>query len=132
MREIELDAYPTVDATVPVEQATAMLRSSDEDYLLFLDEQRRPTAWVDMENLNDPSTALDAAGLSVVVRLEPEDTLRDAVEQMLHSATGAACVVDSKGAYLGVMRLEAIMQVIGDMQEAARRHVAEKKAAERS
>ena len=49
---------------------------------------------------------------------------------MLHSAYGAACVVDARGRYQGVVRMETIVREMDAMQEAARRHAAELRAAE--
>jgi osmoprotectant transport system ATP-binding protein len=127
VREIELTDIPTVTLDTPRDQAVSHLRSTDDDYLLLLDGDGRPAAWIDEDNLNDPSTPLDRAGLTVQVQVEPEDTLRDALEQMLHSATGCAPVIDARGTYAGAIRLETVMREINDMQETARLHIAEQR-----
>jgi len=129
--EIELGRLPVIEPTTPRDQAISLLRSSpDDDFLLLLDGEGRPSRWIDEANLNDPSTPLERAGLTVMVRVEPEDTLADALEYMLQSAHGGACVVDARGRYQGVIRLETIMREINAMQEAARRHAAELRAQE--
>jgi osmoprotectant transport system ATP-binding protein len=130
VREIELYDLPHIGPEDGRDRALQMLRSSGEDYLLYLDENGHPSRWIDADNLNDQSTPLERAGLTVMVQVEPEDTLRDALEHMLQSAHGAACVVDSRGRYQGVVHMETIMREINAMQEAARRHAAELKAME--
>jgi osmoprotectant transport system ATP-binding protein len=130
VREIELHEIPVIDPGTGREQAVQKLRASDERYLLLLDGEGRPSRWVDQENLDDLGTPLDQAGLSVAVQVEPEDTLRDALEYMLHSAYGAACVVDARGRYQGVVRMETIVREMNAMQEEARRHAAELKRLE--
>ena len=130
VREVELYDYPVIRPGVSRDEALRLLQHSDEDHLLLLDDHERPSRWIDRANLDDPSTPLAQAGLTVMVHMEPEDTLRDAVEQMLHSAHGVACVVDSKGAYEGVVRLETIMAEIESMQRLAREHHARLRAQE--
>jgi osmoprotectant transport system ATP-binding protein len=130
VREIKLHDLPVLRPGVGRDEALQLLRSSDQRYALLLDEEGRPSRWIDEDNLNDPSTALERAGLTVMVRVEPEDTLRDALEYMLQSAHGSACVVDRQGRFDGVVRMETIMREIDAMQEAARRHAAELRAME--
>lgn len=121
VREIELHDYPVITTDVGREEALSKLRASDEQYLLLLDSDRRPWRWIDAENLDDTSTPLEEAGLTVMVQVEPEDTLRDALEFMLQSAHGCASVVDARGRFDGVVRMETIMREISDLQESSRR-----------
>jgi osmoprotectant transport system ATP-binding protein len=132
VREIELYDYPVLREGTRREQALQQLRATDDDYLLVLDAEGHPVRWVDEDNLDDPSIALSDAGLTVTVQVEPEDTLADALEYMLQSAHGCACVVDNRGRFTGAIRLETIMREIDSMQEAARRHTAERRAQEGS
>ncbi|MCB2223686.1 MAG: betaine/proline/choline family ABC transporter ATP-binding protein [Actinobacteria bacterium] len=128
VREIEVaEGYPVIRPDTSREQALAALRSSDEDFLLLLDAEGSPTRWLDEDNITDPATALGASGLPVRVTVEPEDTLADALEFMLQSAHGTACVVDSHGRFDGMIRLETIMGEIASMQRAAREASAERK-----
>ncbi len=128
VREIELHDLPIMDPGTSRDQALQTLRASESDYLLLLDAEGRPSRWIDEDNLNDPTTPIERAGLTVMVQVEPEDTLRDALEYMLQSAYGAACVVDGRGRYQGIVHMETIMREINAMQEAARRHAAELRA----
>jgi osmoprotectant transport system ATP-binding protein len=132
VREIDLYDYPVLREGTRREEAIQQLRASGGDYLLMLDGDGRPVRWVDEDNLDDPSVPLTAAGLTVTVQVEPEDTLADALEYMLQSAHGVACVVDGAGRYQGAVHMETIMREIEAMQEAARRHAAERRAQEAS
>jgi osmoprotectant transport system ATP-binding protein len=132
VREIELYDHPVIREGVSRQQALQQLRASHDDYLLLLDAEGHPIRWVDEDNLDDPSVALSEAGLTVTVQVEPEDTLADALEYMLQSAHGVACVVDGNGRYTGAIRLKTIMREIDSMQEAARRYTAERRAQEDS
>ncbi|MGA9598033.1 MAG: CBS domain-containing protein, partial [Acidimicrobiia bacterium] len=132
VREIKLYDYPVIREKVSREQALQQLQASDDDYLLMLDGEGRPVRWVDEENLHDPSVPLQEAGLTVTVKVEPEDTLADALEYMLKSAHGSACVVDESGRFTGAIHLKTIMREIDLMQEAARRHAAELRVQEGS
>jgi osmoprotectant transport system ATP-binding protein len=128
VREIELHDYPVAHPTERREDLRAKLDASPERYLLLLDEGGRPHRWIEKRDLN-AERPLEGAGSGVIVKVEPEDTLRDALEYMLQSAHGCACVVDRDGRYDGVVRLETLMQVINEMQTAAKEHQARLKEA---
>lgn len=110
-REVELDDVTTVKAPTSREQVLNALDSSQSQWVLYLDEHDRPQRWLDRKSL-DSVDKLDEAGKIVKMTVEPEDTLRDALEKMLQSAVGTACVVSPDGAYQGVVRLETLMEII--------------------
>jgi osmoprotectant transport system ATP-binding protein len=85
----------------------------------MLDEDGKPARWLDRTAL-DRSESLDQAGQTVRVRVEPEDTLRDALEQMLQSVTGCAACIDPKGRYMGVVRIELLTEFLKELQATER------------
>jgi len=119
VREVEVDDVPTVTAPTSREEVLRILESSGSDWVLYLDEKRVPTRWLDRRALDGPE-ALNQAGKEVLVTVEPEDTLRDALEKMLHSTVGVGCCVNPNGAYLGVIKLETLMTLIEALQRAER------------
>ena len=119
VREVEVDDIPTVTAPTSRDEVLRVLESSGSDWVLYLDEKRSPIRWLDRRAL-DGAEALHQAGKEVLVTVEPEDTLRDALEKMLHSTVGVGCCVDPHGSYLGVIRLETLMTLIADLQRAER------------
>ncbi len=116
--EIELDDITTVRAPVSRSEVSAAFDDAGP-WVLYLDEAGAPARWLDRDSL-DEAGSLDQAGKAVQVTVEPEDTLRDALEKMLQSAVGTACVVDPDGSYRGVVRLETLMVIIDQMQTAER------------
>jgi osmoprotectant transport system ATP-binding protein len=123
-RDVELDDVTTLVAPTSRQQVEQALDRSESPWVLYLDEDRVPLRWLDRASL-DGTGALAEAGMAVRVTVEPEDTLRDALEKMLQSAVGTACCVDPKGAYRGVVRVETLMALIDGLQQAERdRHAA--------
>jgi osmoprotectant transport system ATP-binding protein len=120
--EIELDDITTVRAPVSRSEVSAAFDGAGP-WVLYLDEAGAPARWLDRDSL-DEAGSLDQAGKAVQVTVEPEDTLRDALEKMLQSAVGTACVVDPDGSYRGVVRLETLMVIIDQMQTAERERLA--------
>ncbi len=117
VRDLDLEQATTiVGAHSRPEVAEAIARSND-GWVLVLDEHRRPLRWLDSEALNS-SESLDAAGIGVRVRVEPEHTLRDALEQMLQSVTGTAIAIDKDGAYQGLVKIELLNEFLQEMQRA--------------
>ena len=123
-QDVELDDVGTVRETASREEVLKKLDDSDSRWILYLDNAGKPLRWLDRAAVDDTS-ALTESGKAVQVLVEPEDTLRDALEKMLQSAVGTACVVDPDGAYRGVVRIETLIDLIGKMQREGReRHEA--------
>lgn len=118
-REIELDDVVTVKDPTTRDEVLRALESTDAAWVLYLDEKGRPLRWLDRRSLQDVSD-LHAAGKAVRVTVEPEDTLRDALEKMLQSAVGTACCVNPDGSYRGVVRVETLVEIIDRLQRSER------------
>lgn len=96
----------------------AQLEASDRKWLLLLDENDVPLRWINEKALDVTDRRLAQSGLPVRATVEPEDTLHDVLESMLHSSVGSACVIDPKGRYQGVVRLENLIDTVRSTQQA--------------
>ena len=113
--EVELDDVTTVRAPTSRHEVMQAIEAASSPWILYLDESGAPKRWLDRRSL-DEVNSIDQAGKEVRVTVEPEDTLRDALEKMLQSAVGTACVVDPAGAYRGVVRVETLVEIIDRLQ----------------
>jgi osmoprotectant transport system ATP-binding protein len=118
-REIELHDVTTVKDPTSREEVRQALDRSDSTWVLYLDASGKPRRWLDRKSL-DGVADLSQAGKAVQVTVEPEDTLRDALEKMLQSAVGTACCVNPDGTYRGVVRVETLMELIERLQREER------------
>jgi osmoprotectant transport system ATP-binding protein len=117
VRDVEVDDVVTVRAPSSREEASRALDRSGGEWILYLDESGKPLRWLDRSAL-DEAGALNEAGKIVRTTVEPEDTVQDALEKMLHSAVGTACCVNPDGTYRGVIRFNTLMGLISDLQRA--------------
>lgn len=113
--DIELDDVPTVREPSSRDEVTRKLDETDSRWVLYLDGSDKPLRWLDKASL-DGAGRLTESGKAVKVTVEPEDTLRDALEKMLQSAVGTACCVNPDGSYRGVVRIETLVDIIAKMQ----------------
>lgn len=122
VRDVELDDMVTVRRPTTRAAVLKALDDADTDWILYLDDNGIPLRWLDRDSL-DQSDALEGAGRRVRITVEPEDTLRDALEKMLQSASGTAACVNPDGSYRGVVRVETLIEIMDQMQktEAAKR-----------
>ncbi|MFT5221732.1 MAG: osmoprotectant transport system ATP-binding protein, partial [Glaciecola sp.] len=125
VRDITLDDVPTVTLEGGRSAATKILDETGADWAIVLDGAGRPVRWVNSEALERTDKPLDQVGLRVTAMVEPNATLHDALEAMLHTDTGHACVVGPKGLYQGVVQIETLTGVINTMQSQARKHYEE-------
>jgi osmoprotectant transport system ATP-binding protein len=119
IRDLELSEVPTVTEPTSREEVARAIERSVDGWALMLDKDGKPSRWLDRAAL-DRSEGLEEAGQKVRVRVEPEDTLRDALEQMLQSVTGCAACVDPQGRYMGAVRIELLTEFLQELQRAER------------
>jgi osmoprotectant transport system ATP-binding protein len=123
VRDIELTAdFPLIRAGQGREEAARLLDESEEKWLLVLDDDDRPMRWVNSAHLRRPGTGLTDLGQPVVAKVEPHATLHDALEEMLLSNAGQACVVDGSGRFQGIIDILTLTDVLRRMRAAAKRH----------
>jgi osmoprotectant transport system ATP-binding protein len=124
IRDLELSDVPTITQGAGREEALHAIERSVDGWALMLDSEGRPARWLDRTAV-DRTEGLDHAGQTVRVTVEPEDTLRDALEKMLLSVTGCAACVDPQGKYMGGVRIELLTEFLQDLQQAERDRQAE-------
>ena len=123
VRDIELTAdYPVVSTDTDHATAAALLSASDEKWLLVLDAEQRPTRWVNDEHLARTDQDVAELGRPVEATVPPNATLHDALEEMLLSNAGQACVVDPSGRFQGILDIATLTDVLRRMRTDAKRH----------
>jgi osmoprotectant transport system ATP-binding protein len=107
--EVEVPRWPSAPAGG--DTVLAVARESEHGWAVLVDEARRPVGWVpsDVAGTDD---AMLRTGLPVSARIRPEDTLFDALDEMLSSNRSATVVVHEDGSYRGVLDIETIRQLI--------------------
>jgi osmoprotectant transport system ATP-binding protein len=120
VRDIQVEDAVTVRDVGSRDALRAELDRTSRDWLLLLDDNGVPLRWLNKRALDDTGRGLTEAGLPVRTSVEPEDTLHDVLESMLHSSVGTACVVGPDGRYQGVVRLENLIDTVRSTQEAER------------
>ena len=118
IRDVEMatDA-PTGLVSEPTADLARRLEASPWSAMLLLDENRRPTRWVNATDLRRPGFDPTTMGLKAKAVIEPHATLADALNELIISNGGCAIVADGNGAYLGVVDLETIMAAVRTMRE---------------
>jgi osmoprotectant transport system ATP-binding protein len=123
VRDIELvHDFPVVDVHTDRAEAQRRFDASDEKWMLVLDAQQRPQRWVNGGHLADTSKPLDQQGPVVRAKVPPNATLHDALEELLMSNAGQAVVIDNRGAYLGILDVERLADVLKRMRSEAKKH----------
>ncbi len=123
VRDIDISTtFPVVGASTPAAEAARVLDASIEHWLLVLDEQRRPARWLSAAHLAAGPVNLLDAGVKVVATLPLHATLHDALEELLMSNAGQATVIDDDGAYLGIVDVSVLADVLKRMRAQARKH----------
>ena len=113
LNDIQLVHPPEITQQTSRSEAAAQLRQSGHPFMVLLDDSRRPIAWVNEENL-DSSDSLVSDSRRISVKLEPEDTLQEALSVMLQSSAGMSAVVDGSGQYLGTCTIQSLAELLTD------------------
>ncbi|WP_025620142.1 ABC transporter ATP-binding protein [Salinispora cortesiana] len=119
LRRVDAIAWEDVPLIQPDKAANGakrQLEQTEGSSALTVDADNRPLRWVNAHDLAAGAGALDGAGQTVTT-VEPQATLRDALDAMLASRDGAAVVVDEDGRYAGTVTLDGLMQVIHHASE---------------
>lgn len=122
VRDVTLTHYPTMGPDTSIEDALIAIEASPEKWLVLVDQNDRPVRWLQRRDLLRANTPADLPSLGRPVRatVEPQATLRDALEEMIQSSHGTLLVVDGRGRYQGCLDIETITGVIHRMQTEAR------------
>jgi osmoprotectant transport system ATP-binding protein len=121
VRDIELSVWPTVQLGTDDAAVLETLRRSDKGAVLVLDEAGKPRRWVSAVDVQrGDGRALDQMGSSPEAVVEPHSTLNDALNELITANYSVAIVVDSAGAYQGVVDIDHINAAIRTMRTDAR------------
>jgi osmoprotectant transport system ATP-binding protein len=120
VRDVELDQWAV--AVLDEERSVLQhkLTESEHGSLLLVDGERRPVRWVNARHLDRDDQPLDQIGLPATAVVEPQATLRDALDEMVTSRVGCAIVVDGQGRYQGVVDMGTVMRAVEEMRATAR------------
>ncbi|MBA3308610.1 MAG: betaine/proline/choline family ABC transporter ATP-binding protein [Nocardioidaceae bacterium] len=118
VRDVELHQWPTAEEGAGRDEVRRLLDDSDKSAVLILDDQRRPVNWVNAEHLerSGDGRSLSEGGLPAEAVVQPNATLSDTLNEMLTARYSTAIVVDSSGAYQGIVDIDTINDSVRNMR----------------
>jgi osmoprotectant transport system ATP-binding protein len=115
VRDIKTADWPVAMLSEGREAARELMRSSEKDYVLLLDNRRRPKRWVSADDIAHGGP-LDEAGWPAVAIVEKGSSLYSVLDTMITSYKGSAIVVDGEGRYEGVVDFDTVLEAINSMR----------------
>lgn len=116
VRDIKTSEWPVARLTDSPDKVLQTLRQSGKDYVLLLDEGRKPKRWVGTEELELNGVPLKNTGWPAVAIVEGNSSLYDTLDTMITSYKGSAIVVDEQGRYESIVDFSAVLQAIEEMR----------------
>ncbi|WP_030679477.1 ABC transporter ATP-binding protein [Streptomyces rimosus] len=120
VRDVAVVDFPTASVEDPLQSIFDLLRSGTTNEVLLLDRHRRPYKWLRRGDLMRAKGSLARAGTLVHDTVTRDATLRDALEAVLTDNAGRVAVTGRRGAYIGVVDVETLMNNVHDLLEADR------------
>ena len=118
--EVDLSSrYPTARPDASHEELRAALQSANTNWLLLVDENRRPQHWISREEAEDGEGRLEELGARIDTTVNANERLSDALQSMLLADSGVAVVVDDDDRYLGTVDLATLNQSLRRMRSEA-------------
>lgn len=115
VEDIEPSEWAVITPSTDAAEAQRVMRESGRDYVLMLDEERKPQRWIPGEEL-ERGGALSEAGRPVTAVVRADANLYDTLDVMITSYRGSAVVVDEGGRYRGVVDFDTVLEAIGEMR----------------
>ena len=115
VRDIKTADWPVAMLSEGREAARELMRSSEKDYVLLLDDRRRPKRWVNADDIAHGGP-LNEAGWPAVAIVEEGSSLYSVLDTMITSYKGSAIVVDGEGRYEGVVDFDTVLEAINSMR----------------
>jgi osmoprotectant transport system ATP-binding protein len=109
--EIRLNDWPTARQNEGRETIQRRLAEASREWLLVLDDQRRPVRWLRVADLDGAED-----GQAAPATVNEHASLYEALDQMLTSRVFCAPVVDDDGVYRGVVDVDALAVAIHEMR----------------
>jgi osmoprotectant transport system ATP-binding protein len=116
VEDIEPAEWPVIEPSTGLEEAQRVVRDSGRDYVLMLDQSRKPQRWISSEELGRDGVVLSEVGRPVAALVKSDASLYDTLDAMIVSYKGSAVVVDAEGAYAGVVDFDTVLEAIGEMR----------------
>jgi osmoprotectant transport system ATP-binding protein len=127
-----LEGLPVPDWSVVEQRADTQNRASaltraaraGHDYVLVLDDEQRPTAWLAVGRKDGAAGASDGPSdarrqgpapgeeLPLITPMGPRHSLFDALDHMLSANASAVAVVDGEGRFRGVLDMDAVRSLM--------------------
>ena len=117
VRDIETADWPVALLSEDRDAVRELLRKSGKDYVLLLDDRRRPRRWVSGDALAAGGD-LNEAGWPAVSIVEEGVSLYSVLDTMITSYKGSAIVVDGEGRYEGVVDFGTVLEAVNAMRPA--------------
>ena len=117
VRDIETADWPVALLSEGRDAVRELLRKSGKDYVLLLDDRRRPRRWVSGDALAAGGD-LNEAGWPAVSIVEEGVSLYSVLDTMITSYKGSAIVVDGEGRYEGVVDFGTVLEAVNAMRPA--------------
>ncbi len=108
--------WPVAEISEGHNSVREKMRAADREYVLLLDERRRPKRWVSMDDIEGDGVPLEEAGWPAVAIVEENASLYNTLDTMITSYKGSAIVVDSEGSYKGVVDFDTVLKTIDSMR----------------
>jgi osmoprotectant transport system ATP-binding protein len=108
VRDLELQPMATARDGDDADAARVRAVDSGFPFLLLVDDDGRPTGWIDVLVLPSGGRVSERNGTPVGPLVEPETTVRDALSMLLANEVQAGVVVDRFGKPLGLITVETI------------------------
>ncbi len=121
--DLDLDGSAVLPPETTASDAAQVAKGAGEQWVLVIDEQRRPSGWIalaDLESAPDRAVLADLplAGFGHTFRPDT-DSLRAALDATVLSRTGRAVGVDADGRVVGVTTYERMRAAIQSAEESA-------------
>jgi osmoprotectant transport system ATP-binding protein len=117
VQDIKTADWPVALLSEGRDTVRELLRKSGKEYVLLLDDRRRPRRWVSADDLATGGD-LDEAGWPAVAIVEEGASLYSVLDTMITSYKGSAIVVDGEGRYEGVVDFDTVLEAVNAMRPA--------------
>ncbi len=116
VRDVDLHEAAVTRVGGDPAEAVRAVRALDREHVIVLDDQDRPQRWLSLSELEKPSALDRVARDEELEVVNVASTLNDALDVMLTSSHGVVVVTGRRNAYQGVIRVETIMDAMGDLR----------------
>jgi osmoprotectant transport system ATP-binding protein len=110
VRQARLSPGPVVAPSDSAADARAVMQAQRTDWVAVVDPDGCLTGWVGAAALDGNAQIADAVPEPFAAVVDPDTTLKAALDQIVTSRTRVAVVVDAKGRYQGVLTVDDLAE----------------------